>query len=61
MKDVPVQIDLGDRVLVGNGAGRLGWSSVYLRWHAADVDMHDYVRVTTAAGASVRSAFSCYP
>ena len=55
------QVDLRDRVLVADGAGRLGWASVYLRWHDGDADMHEYVRVTTAAGATVRSSDSRFP
>ena len=51
--DAIPQVDLGDRVLGGDGGGRLGWSSVYLRWHVSELDTYDYVRVTTATGFQV--------
>ena len=43
---------------MGDGSGSLGWSSMYLRWHFAELDMHDYVRVTTASGAQVLHSIS---
>jgi len=45
---------LGDRVLVAAADGKLGWSSVYLRWHTEELGMFPYIRITTAGGRNVR-------
>jgi hypothetical protein len=48
-----VQVDLGDRLLVADGGGQLGWSAVCLRHHIAQLDTYDYLRFTMADGHQV--------
>ena len=50
---ITVQVGLGDRLLVADGSGQLGWSPVYLRHHVAQLDTYDYLRLTMADGHQV--------
>ena len=50
---------LGDRLLVADAAGQLGWSPVYLRYHVAQLDTYDYLRFNMADGHEVCSPSIC--